>query len=357
MASPSRYGPLAKPEESIHVEVKENPVRAVLSAYRAWRGMFTPFIIRPFHTYSPAAAEQRYQAAVTLLQPHAREAGTATPAELTVLANAIRDPDAGLFLSALLNETSIPSLEGVFAYHILGYRLAPGKKIAAHKGSRITCLGRHARGDITNHGYAKDMAYLAAGGIHSNHSETVELGRDASAGLFINHGRIGSYLGRSASRGTFVNYASKRNAGSAAWYASGGVFLNYGTLESFATGASDGVSANFGTASSLAMDSRGGVQANLGTLTDDMAWGSYRQGVQLGVGSPHWPPQARNHPPLKRRLATLERLIRRAEHFGQCKDKPDEAIAALQAFDWKDYESGILALGKDIVELRDRCDY
>ncbi len=124
---------------------------------------------------------------------------------------------AGLFLSALLNETDLESM-AVDWYPAqlwgLGYRLKDGKTVVVCPDGRLGDLGEKAEGGVTLV-YGEVMRWLAqkaSGGLHINLGErsrhtsgewNIDIGERSSGGIHINFGVCGK-MGQNAANGTFM---------------------------------------------------------------------------------------------------------------------------------------------------------
>jgi hypothetical protein len=207
MAAPGgHYGPLPKPEGQTRIEVAEQPVQAARACFNAWdaiawRSGFGKVL---FEFHEPRLFDTLYDAAAAHVKPHAKAFKRLRPGELEEIIAMTDTPywqgrhsrPAGFFLSALLNETDLPELVGTFGplpfrgvyYDVLGWRLAPGKRLGVQGDSHIKCLGRHAQGLLVNYGHAQDFAWDACGGVQANYGSGGNFADGARAGVQLNYG-------------------------------------------------------------------------------------------------------------------------------------------------------------------------
>lgn len=317
-----RYGTFAPPEQKTHAEVVESPVESARSIYLAWQpeARHIRYVELQQTIVGPNIPERLYASAVPRVQQDAGALGRMRPEELKgleLLLTTLQQgpPDCtfdpvGIFVSALLNETALPSLDGVFQRDVLGYRLGPKKTLTVRAGSRVRGLGMHAQGTLLNYGHAYHFASNAAGGIQ------------------VNYGNI---------------------KGSIAECASGGVQLNYGRAASIAHWAKGGVQCNDGTTKELAVDLLGGgVQVNYGNAKKIGAFA--RDSVQYDAITGTFPGCLRHLDTAKMQVP-MKRLLKRLDITKQLKQyvkDPDGALACIRSQDWHALEQDASKLGQDV---------
>jgi hypothetical protein len=340
-----RYGRLERPEHKAHIEVVEDPVRAACAAYTIWQGgikdddRFLPASHNCSHIFDKAGTEQLYREAARLLAPRAELFTHVHRKDLeTILAHvAVRPQDdkpgeSGVFLSALLNVTGLPALEGIFRSRILGYRLAPGKRLVVQRGSHICDLGRFAEGELLNHGKAYALAWNARGGVQANYGTASYLAYYARGGAQLNYRCNTSLMaGVGVTGGIQANFKEVQQSFAAG---ASGIQLNYGKVRlGMAPGARAGVQANLGHAGSMGFHASGGLQVQWGTLDD--------AGVINGEG----PDFTRKLP---RGLRPALELRRKLRAFKRTVGTGDPAV--LHIYDFNGFEADVLRLGRDITE-------
>ena len=213
-----RYGHIGKPEESSHIEVVEDPVQAAISGFKIWSVM----AVSEENNIGVAATaidrtvfDRLYDEACRILAPRAplfRELNSNQLEQITAFMpeskqSVFHHGNSGLYLSALLNVTELPSMEGVFKQPLLGYRLASGKKLVCEKGSNVYALGLIAEGDLINKGVCEYMfAFCARSGVQINYGNVSEdMGEYAINGVRINLGKVGRKFGEGRG-GADLNY-------------------------------------------------------------------------------------------------------------------------------------------------------
>jgi hypothetical protein len=352
MTNHDRYGTLAQPEERTRIEVVEDPVQVVRGAYAVWRRILKK---DEHHNYymDDETLEQCYAEAVRLLQPYGGMFGNLKRGDLEAI---IMQVDrhraagnwqiAGAFLSALLNTTRLPKLDGEFRCSRLGYRLAPGKTLIVRKASSTSDIGHHAQGGlIVNYNEAGGFAEDAAGGIHVNYGSVHLMGRYAAGGIHLNFGTC-DRLAEDAGNCISVNYAEITPI----QYGHPGTYCN-----EIARAAQGGVHANYGDTPRCAARAQGGVHINGGyshRLNCKGDGGAIFNRGEVGYKGGRW----MDYKPRRRQLAEplvarLDWRLRRLKHFARLKNKPDEAAAALSRYDWKAFETSVHGLAKQIEEV------
>jgi hypothetical protein len=297
----ARYGSLAPPEERTRIEVVENPVTLARAAHHIWHPAASKLIRDNEYAWLPidGMCERIYRLAHDQLAACAKAFAHVKPAELEAIISTIDARDRrtkgamrytpGLFLSALLNATELRELDGVFKYWVLGYRLAPGKAIIARPGSDMTVLGYHSRGTIINHGNARYMGDDASGGLQVNFGTVEEsmAGDSSGDGVHINFGRA-RLLASKASGGTCINYGAvhdKEHYYALSWHVTGGIQVNLGKTSDMAEYAHGGMQANLGLVrGTFAKGADRGVQVNYGEVRKSMAHEAY-SGLQANRGT------------------------------------------------------------------------
>lgn len=341
MAS-DRYGTLGTPDERTHIEVVEDPVRIVRSAYAAWLGLTRQSCLHDMEglptlsDYPPEISAGLHEEAVRLLAPSAKAFKAVTREEQDAILATVtpESSDAsGLFLSALLNATELPVLDGTFRHKALGYRLAPGKTLIVRHSSVINDLGPYAQGAIINYGQVR-----------------YGMAREALGGLQVNRGIVYQGQANKASGGLHINSGECND--SFAWWNAGGVHLNYGYAEAFANDACGGVHINHGTSKSwMARDAEGGVQANHGQTADIASF--VKGGVQVNPGRADRD-FCRKYDDGKyaRAMTLLYHIDRKLDPVRAFADlKPEDAYVHVQAHDWSRLEREVLAVGKEIEHV------
>ena len=221
----AHYAGIAKPEEKTTIKVIADSLQIIHGAYQQWK-LFTKDFEVDDVFYNASKTDALYDSAVEIL---GKVKVSFRSVDLEEILNKIpfEDKASGLFLSALHNTTDIETLDGIFKYHITGYRLAEGKNIICREGSKIEYLARYAVGGyIENHGTVDWMADCASGGMQVNHGTVDWMASFSSGGVQVNNGTV-----------HFMAYSS-----------SGGMSVNHGTVEWMALSASGGMQVNFGKA-------------------------------------------------------------------------------------------------------------
>ncbi len=201
MSAIDRYGEFELPEEKVKIEIVENPVRTVMSAYELFRKMADERIekyFRSIRTLLPKKEiEELYDSAVKLFEgkEKLRIDLDASADILDLIRRKIRMYDAtGLFLSALQNKTD---LEALLIHNFpakldyLGYQLDSSKKLITDK-TDVWFLGNCCRGIIINssNNYNNEFAKEAENGIQINLGRIGSFGADRKGGIQINSGTV-----------------------------------------------------------------------------------------------------------------------------------------------------------------------
>jgi len=351
----NRYGPLDRPEQQKHIELTENPLGIVIGTYNLWLQIAQRIDQVKGRGYSPVSL---YQEAVNLLQPYAKKFANVKPDGLDSILSQIKDEDteaSGLYLSALLNATDLPELEGIFNHKTLGYKLAPGKTLIVREGSQIDVLGFLGQGTLINFGEASLMAGMADGGIQANYGLVrLMFASMTQSGVYINFGNFDD-----SSRKRKPSYAG--GMGDTA----SGVQLNYGYGKRFAVSAFKGVQINFGDVESMSHGAYGALQINYGNvrgmMNNNVIGGTQinmgatkrfrksKHGVQYNLGTVH-----------QGKIQKIRFMLRDHKLFETLEEKLDEinylkelngsseAIIFIKEYDWKKYEKEVLDLGGQI---------
>jgi hypothetical protein len=344
MAPSDRYGSLTAPEERVQVAVRENPVQLVRSAYKAWLPAARRDPLRVEEGRRATSwkwwtawledgprCERLYQHAVTHLAPLAQAFKDVRPRELAAIIRTVNPEDtsaSGLFLSALLNATALPALEGVFGHDILGWRLAPGKTLIAREGSHAYQLGERSKGVLINHGcVASDMAHSAEG-VTVNLGSVLEIGRFA-AGVQVNAHQAES-LGGDTRRGIHLNYGRVTNFGESA---TGDAHINLGRVTGNLICNAGGFSVNFGRVEGWLAYGHDGTAINRGRY----------DGVSLAY-------ECRDSVRAEGHIKALKRELRPLAVLKKLRDAPRKADAFILAYDWGGLERRMTELRKDIEE-------
>jgi len=351
-----RYDGLDKPEVQNKIDVINDPFEIIKATYSVWK----PVAIKYQDTYSfleHDLSDQVYEEAAKLLVPHAKAFAGIKQDDLQKIYSYINSNDLianGLYLSALLNVTEMDEMKGIFQLNFLGYKLSKDKKLIVEKGSDIIELGPYSEGDIINHGTSEMMAFSAQGGKQINFGNINDFSSFSIDGIQINFGKCRNMAGV-VYRGNQFNFGE---AGIMALNSCGGLQVNYDIIEqNMAEYARNGIQVNLGHIKSIARlefgmstGAKAGYQFNFGNVVKSMALRA-EGGLQLNMGhadqdlTKNFSLRAMNKAmPL---IRTLETNLREIEYLKDLKEKPDEAIAAIDAFDF-------LKLEGDVMDLVDK---
>jgi len=359
------YGEIDKPEEIKKVEINQDPVQIIRSTYKLWlpeakisKHYKNPLDFSETRTFFrdnlycyPEVADELYGWAARLLKPHANAFKDLEPKQLETILSTVNEKDtraSGLFLSAMLNETDMLEMSGIFQRYFLGYRLEPGKTLTPEKGSEIVFLGNYSKGTIFNYGESVQMAHDAQGGVQINFGNIERLG-DNSESKVVNYG--------------FATHMSE--------LAKGGIHLNFGEI-------------NF----DLLFDKEGNKGLRPDVILYDMSaklnegpffeWPYYgsisiiEQGMKVNYGSyfirtignppiievdirPSYSVILSEDKPIKVSLdEDILRIIRKnfeeIRKIKNLEDKPNQAVEAIASLDWQFLLEEISRLGKQIED-------
>ncbi len=227
MSTESLYRKAEHADEIADPDLTEANVAAI---YNVWRD-FLGERYAPHEAFHRSNNDSLYEQACRLVRPFKKQlTGTITEKDLGPMTNdryiwSVKDMFcsageehclAGLFLSALLNETNVDKLSlGSFPCVLsdAGYRLQPGKTVEIREG-----------------GWVDDCCSYAQGGIGIVRGKVEKhLGRYASGGIFPVYGTVEGGVGWDASGGVFPIYGVVEQA--VGDQASGGIFPIHGTVE------------------------------------------------------------------------------------------------------------------------------
>lgn len=185
-------------EQKEKIEIIENPLQVIHSSYSMFRKL-TQNIIRKDNWWKDETnlnVEHIYECALKIFEgkEHIKLDHKQSPDILDTLSRTQSNDGTGLFLSALLNKTSMEALVvDDFAHLIqLGYKLDTKKTLVVGKNvflSATEYVGKFAEGNILN--YTNYYCYLsnkAKSGIHINNGRSAwNFGKEAEAGMFIDN--------------------------------------------------------------------------------------------------------------------------------------------------------------------------
>ena len=212
MAASNLYG-LPRPDRTADVVLEGGSREDIIDVtYQAWLGA-----VRQCKDPSESV-EQLYEAACQLVRPFRKKiTGELTGKELKPIRN---DPgyvsiinsvsDAGLYISALLNETDITKVTVDRTLPLIshiGYRLGHEKMIEVGRGEVTWDIFKEATCGVgINHGRIEQfMGKENSGGILVNLGHICHLGYDANGGTFLNFGGDPNTIGYGAKDGVFVS--------------------------------------------------------------------------------------------------------------------------------------------------------
>ena len=327
MNPPQRYGKLDKPEEQSHIEVVEGPV----TVFRAAHNLFTHQInlknMNESWVYDNDACDEVHAYAGEILKPRAKMFSKVSNSDLEKICSiAGKSEFSGIFLSALLNETELPCLYGVFKYKVLGHNLAPGKILVALPDSKVKYLGTRSEGTLLNYGKSGYICYEQKSGICLNFGKTDNLCKNASGDM-----PIGAHFGdtdknskdfAAGAYGIFVNYSPW--LGDVSKYCTGGLHINFKSAKSFACQTDDGIRVNSGYAEFL-----GKTAINFGTVAKHS----------------HTNPEVKNIDAVKNAVKEFGEKFKALSQFkGMTKDN----MPNLVSFDWKGFKEDVLSKSKEL---------
>jgi len=233
MSTEHLYKRAERADEVADPDMKDADPKEILAAtYDAWLGIFDQYKDQDIRY----TIDMLYRQACRLVRPFKEKmAGTITEKELGPIAD---DPHykecednqrnksgqavyrkycyAGLYLSALLNETDLDRLSiGSFPAKLeeVGYCLQPGKTVEVREDAIVGNVGDAAQGGIG----------IVRGTCEGN------VGWDASGGIFPVFGAVEGCVGYRATGGMFPIFGKvKHSIGNCV---TGGIFTVYGTAE------------------------------------------------------------------------------------------------------------------------------
>ncbi len=134
MSAINSYGCFDLPEEKAKIEVVENPLQVLTASYELFRKSIKVITNESKWEFDGSKRAQIYEKAVNLFKgkEDLQIESVGSKKILDVLSRARSCDGTGLFLSALLNKTSINDLivDDFPAIVYLGYKLAPKKKFS-----------------------------------------------------------------------------------------------------------------------------------------------------------------------------------------------------------------------------------
>ncbi len=204
------YGEFELPEEKAEIEVVEDPVKTVLSAYEVYEKIANELMWKRLAD----APEVFYFEAKKVLEGHEKLEINADNAKeiLKVLSQKNKDPSMqpGFFLSALQNNTNLEILviDGMHNSTHFGYKLGKNKKLVVGRAINTSAIGINSEGIIINYEYVKEMGRNTAGGLQINFGSVTRYANDAKEGLHININKVSYHFG-SLNGGLHIN-ASRR---------------------------------------------------------------------------------------------------------------------------------------------------
>jgi len=356
------YEGINKPEPVKNIHINSNPKDIVRSTYQIWLP-FTRKVLRKSFSFE-TAQDIIYDEVVSLLKPHSAEFLNVKYSDLEDVISDVSNVRniylSGTYLSALLNATSLPVLDGIFNTYNLGFRLAPDKKLILREGSNVCKAGIYAKGTIINYGDIMYMAKNTQGGIQVNFGSAYELAQDSAGGVQLNLGEVGAHMASGSSAGLQINI------GKIKWedlgrVASGGIQLNYGAIkEQIAPNPYGGFQINLGNAKSMAEFATGGIQLNFGKLIENMAMvapdGIYsKNGIKFDLGNSNQDfireYDEKTMQKIKPLLMILEAKLIEIKFMKSHKNNSDEDMELIFGYDWKSFEGDILNFGNDLKRM------
>jgi len=201
------------------------------------------------------------------------------------------------------------------------------------------------------------MADFARDGIQINFNSVINFADNAISGVQINLGDVDAFSGRVDS-GIQINFG---NTITMSEHVRSGIQLNYGNADFLADFAQGGFQANLGgikyddpsNIGQMATDAEGGYQFNFGNI--ELCFGLMAdEGLQVNMGTvlhdesrKYDPISMGNAMPL---IAKLETMLLDYNILKIPKIKPENAIIAIQKYDWTNFEKEVLKLNKEIED-------
>lgn len=343
------YEGLERPENLTNIKVFDNPVDAAISAYKIWLPI-TKIKSGDLHIY--VISEQLYNEAVPLIEPHKKLFSNIKADQLETILKNIKPEDtnaSGLFVSAMLNETDLKELDGVFNHEILGYRLAPEKTLIVREGSYVSELGLRMQGTLINYGEAETMGTGAENGIQVNYGLVRHhFGLITKGGVQINFGNFRANMAIESVGGVQLNY----DEGSIfAVYSRDGMQINFGEVDSMSEGVVGGMQINYNKViHQMSSEVKGGIQINMGEVKEIY---SSDESIQHNLGTvlndftaPNKSSMKKDHPLFKE----LEEKLNEIDYIKQLNGN-NEAIKAIKGHNWKKFEDDVLGLKKEIENV------
>lgn len=236
MSTIDNYGKFEVPEEKTQIEIIEDPINCIISSFELFKKMHGEIWKSVFS--EPEKVQKIYLSALKIFENKQNlRIGIKDMNELTKIFKSERQSaqnTAGLFLSALQNETAIDTLiiTSPLELNLLGYKLKQKKRIILGENITTYNLGSNAKGGIiVNKGNATYLGYLSEGGIQINKEQSTHLGTGGKKSININQG-ITQYLGNNncTADGIYINQGMCRVFG--VEHGGKGLYINLGEMQS-----------------------------------------------------------------------------------------------------------------------------
>ncbi|HIG98151.1 TPA: hypothetical protein HA231_01865 [Candidatus Woesearchaeota archaeon] len=322
-----RYGEMPPTGERHAPEVRVDLARTVVSAYEVWRQM-AQFIL----PWNANELEFGYREALRLLGPYARELAGATKRDFDALYSVMAPPGSeqpdGVFVTAAFNLSGLAVLTDT-GHERIGYRLSEGKTLIVDNKVELDSVGYSTAGDIALLGDANSFAMNSQSSVQISWGNVGVFAGFATGGVKVNCGKS-ELLGHGTNDVTLVNYAVALDVGLASGES---CFLM-----------------NFGDASIRRWSKSFSI--NEGTI----GYSGANIHAVMNLGKSGGFSDYAAHPfyyltnffmKRTRKYREIRGLLEGARSLGKVagiRDRPEEALAMLKAYDWHGLEGRLRSI-------------
>ncbi|HIG98140.1 TPA: hypothetical protein HA231_01810 [Candidatus Woesearchaeota archaeon] len=331
-----RYGEMPPAGERRAPEVRVDLAETVVSAYEAWK-----------QVAQADELELGYREALRLLGPYAWELAGATKRDFDALYSVMATPGSeqpdGVFVTAAFNLSGLAVLTDT-GHEGIGYGLSQGKTLVVDNKVRLKRVGDYAAGDMALLGDAERFAEYSFGGVQISWGKTLFFGEGSQGGIKANFGWT---MRIRAANCIFMNVGEAES-----------IDLNFNRVTTINLGRIDTVWRLTLPYSSVLISN--GI---IGTVESPSPKGmnGYENFVNLGKVKRHWRPFTtfwdnittfgNGMPaveafrdfvskllPKYRAVSSLLSDVQGFEAVAGMRDRPEEALAMVNAYDWKRLE-------------------